>query len=757
MTRAELYSFGDWVKQRRLQLRLTQRELASLTYCSVPMIKKIESDERRPSSDLAKLLLVALQIPTADQESFLEVARGDHAVDTLAHPQAATAWAPTTTISTSLPTLATPFVGRVDELATIDQRLNDPDCRLLTLIGPGGIGKTRLALAAAQLQRSRYVEGVCFIPLAAISDAKLIPDAIAQSLRLGLSGSPNEQVIVYLRRHPMLLVLDNCEQLDDDLHWLSELLAQASGVKLLATSRVRLRLEEEWIFAVPGLTQAVSLFTAAAQRVKANFDLEREKTAVAHICRLVENLPLAIELAAAWVRIMPCAEIAREIEHNLDILATDLRNVPDKHRSMRAAIDHSWRLLAPQEQSVFSELSVFRGGFTREAAEIVAHTSLLTLASLVDKSLLHVEVNGRYDIHELLKQYAFEKLEEANEQTAARNRHCDYFVAHAEKGERDLFGQNQVEALSRAEKEIDNFRAALVWSRESGNIVAHLRLIIALHHFWFGHQHDAKQYRIDVLSLEDSQVPANLRAKALYAAADIQLYEGNHAAAIPVLERASAIARELGALDVLVLTVRSLGYAHCYTGDFDAALVHLEESVQVARQLNDSYGVGWSFAFIGDVMLGQNKLELAQHYYQDSIEILKPFADVVLHSYVCCSLGLVMRRLQDYERSKAIYVESLKLSMQAGIQANIAASLVGLAGTALAEGNPLDAVQLLSAANSLINEIAATLIGHYQTEYETHSAVARSLIDSSTFEHYWALGQAMTIDKILTFIGVQMD
>jgi transcriptional regulator with XRE-family HTH domain len=305
MTTTEIYSFGEWLKQRRERLHLTQRELATAVHCSVPMIKKIEADERRPSAELAKLLAITLEVPTSEQEIFIQVARGECPVDLLWRVQdEAATFASPFLAPLPLPRAATPFVGRADELQEIARRLAHPDCHLLTLVGPGGIGKTRLALTAAQAQQDAFAEGVAFVSLAAISNSGVIPDLVARSLRLTPTGPAAEQVLSYLRRRSMLLVLDNCEQLEGDLTWLSDLLAHAPGVKVLVTSRERLHLTEEWVYVVPGLAQAVELFTATAQRVKQDFDIETEKTAVSQICQLVEHLPLAVELAASWAPLM---------------------------------------------------------------------------------------------------------------------------------------------------------------------------------------------------------------------------------------------------------------------------------------------------------------------------------------------------------------------------------------------------------------------------------------------------------------------
>src|SRR5688572_16823270 len=268
MTETETYSFGEWVRLRRERFRLTQREVAAVVHCSVAMIKKIEGDERHPSPELAALLAVALRIPVSHQKIFIGASRGERPVDTLWHlPEASAALELPLPEPAPLPRPATLFIGRTDELREIGERLANPDCRLLTLTGPGGAGKTRLAIAAAQNYQKIFADGVVFVSLAAIDETASIPEMVARSLRLTLSGLPADLVLAYLRRRSVLLVLDNCEQLRGDFNWLAELLAYATGVKVLATSRERLHLSEEWVYALPELAQAVALFIETARRV----------------------------------------------------------------------------------------------------------------------------------------------------------------------------------------------------------------------------------------------------------------------------------------------------------------------------------------------------------------------------------------------------------------------------------------------------------------------------------------------------------
>src|SRR5579859_1028258 len=354
------------------------------------------------------------------------------------------------------PAFPTPFIGRVPELEQIASLLANPACRLLTLVAPGGTGKTRLAQQAAEANAAAFSKGVYFVPLAAQNSAEFLVPAIASGLEYRFAGpaDPKEQLLHYLCDQHLLLVLDNFEHLLDGAGLVSEILAGSPGVKVLATSRERLNLQPEWVFEVRGMSyprpdevnrgplegySAVELFVQSARRAWTGFAMsESDVPSVVRICALVAGLPLALELAATWVRTLSCAEVAQEIERDLGFLTTSQRDVPERHRSLRAVFDHSWRLLAADEQRVLRRLAVFRGGFGREAAEQVAGASLPLLAALLDKSLMSRNAAGRYDLHELIRQYLGEQLMEAGEVQPIRSQHLAYYLHLAEQAEPEL-------------------------------------------------------------------------------------------------------------------------------------------------------------------------------------------------------------------------------------------------------------------------------------------------------------------------------
>jgi predicted ATPase len=395
------------------------------------MIRKIESDERRPSRQIAALLADALAVDEADRDLFLQLARGRPAPDRL-FQAADPSWLAPLTRRHNLPPQPNPFVGREAELAQIASRLADPNCRLLTLWGPGGIGKTCLALRAAVDHLESFPDGVFFISLEKEAKLENLPFAIAKALNIQVhsQAEPQKQVLGFLRAKKLLLVLDSFEHLIKGEGVVEEILQQAGDSKMLLTSRQSLNLEEEWLLDIDGLAYpaqnkvadldnypAVQLFVENARRVVSNYSIsDSEKPAILDICRLVEGMPLGIKLAAGWVRYLSCKEIAAEIEHNLDFLVNPKSTGSKRHHSLRANFEHSWNLLSDDEKLIVCKLSIFHESFNRAAAERAAGGSLQSLTYLIQKSLIRTvnSLNGdapvRYAMPNYIRQFAEEKL-----------------------------------------------------------------------------------------------------------------------------------------------------------------------------------------------------------------------------------------------------------------------------------------------------------------------------------------------------------
>jgi predicted ATPase/DNA-binding SARP family transcriptional activator len=388
----------------------------------------------------------------------------------------------------NLPVPLTPLIGRETELNELAILLADPDLRLLTIVGSGGMGKTRLALAAAQAQTDNFSDGVYFVSLAPLESVDPIVPTVAEALNFSLhhGSAPQQQLLDYLRQKQMLLVLDNFEQLLAGAALVVELLRAAPNLRILITSRIKLDIQGEQLFPIAGIEfpqetemlekaaqfSAVRLFLQSAQRVLPDFELTSDNVVpIIWICRLVQGMPLGILLAAAWVDLLDPVEIGAEIERSLDFLKMELRDLPERQQSLRAVFDHSWRLLTKKEQRVFRELSVFRGGFNRQTARAVTGASLPELKALINKSLLSRAASGRYELHELLRQYGAEKLAEDSAQEAVvRDRHSAYYCAALQSREKDLKGPRLQQALAEIEADSENVRAAWRWAVAQGQV-----------------------------------------------------------------------------------------------------------------------------------------------------------------------------------------------------------------------------------------------------------------------------------------------
>lgn len=503
-------------------------------------------------------------------------------------------------ISHNLPSKETSFIGRELELAEINQLLAEH--RLVTLLGPGGVGKSRLALqvAAQQLHEAQFHDGVFFVGLEALSTVSSIPTGIATALEYDLQGDgdPSVQIARRIGRKTMLLVLDNFEHLIEGATLASDLLQACPNLRLLITSRERLHLAEEWLFEVGGLAfptshlgleeakpfDAVQLFTQRARQASPTFVFStKDLKPILKICQLVEGLPLALELAATWVRVMSRHDIVKELEHNLDLLTTSTRNISDKHKSVEASFEHSYKLLSPKEQEVLRKLSVFKGGFRREAAAEVAGASLVTLAALVDKSLLRLNVKGRYNSHPLLYQFCQNKLaEHSEEEQHIQSTYGHYYLTFVSHREEALNDDRMKEASGAIRAELDNIRAAWHWAAKThhANLIA--KSVRPIRWFYAIHEYNT-------LCLEDFS----------FVIEQLDLHNPEHHLALarvmiclcrfePNLEKASFYARQgitlVRPLNDIKSRWQGLAWLAAFaaqTGDFKAAHGYIEEALTI--------------------------------------------------------------------------------------------------------------------------------------------------------------------------------
>lgn len=478
----ENLTFGRWIKRLRTEQDLTQEMLAEKIGCAVPTLRAFETGKRRPSRDMALRVAEVLDIPAEQQARFLALARASLEAQAEDHAEERPPERPA--LKTSLPRPATALVGREAERNVLQHLLLDEGCRLVTVVGTGGIGKTHLAADVAAALAPCSPDGAAFLSLSLIDAPGDLPAAIAEALGLPLhnAAQPQRLLLDLLAPLQLLLVLDSFEHLlagpADATPLLHEILLHAPGIRMLVTSRERLRLGSEHVFELSGLpvpdadtppelTDAGILFLERARQVSDSFTLgPHNRAAVARICQMVEGMPLAIELAAAWVRTLTCQEIAAELARSIDFLALASRDAPARHSSLRAVFDHSWRLLSEAEQAALARLSVFRGGCPREAAQAVAGASLPVLAGLIDKSLVQAvstETGTRYHLHELVRQYAADRLAESGAALHTADLHSQYHARLLLEG-LSIQASGQAEWLKRLTAEADNVRAAWQWA-----------------------------------------------------------------------------------------------------------------------------------------------------------------------------------------------------------------------------------------------------------------------------------------------------
>ncbi|MGD2049828.1 MAG: helix-turn-helix domain-containing protein [Chloroflexota bacterium] len=627
--------FGEWLKRRRKALDLTQAELAQCAGCSVFAVRKIETGERRPSKQLAALLADCLNIPFEDQETFIRVARGELYVDRLDRssfePAAGTRpTSPPAAPPTNLSASPTPLVGREPEMVALSRLLHDPQCRLLTLLGPGGIGKTRLAIEVASRHQEHFQNGTFFVSLASINSSAFLVPAIADALSLTFQGQvePRIQLLNYLRGKEVLLVLDNAEHLLDGVGLFSEMLECAPKLNLLVTSRERLNLQGEWLFEIQGLPvppidqaghaeeySSVALFVQSARRAKIGFELEdRDRPAVVRICQILEGMPLGIELAAAWVSVLTCVDIADEIEQSLDFLTSTMRDIPERQRSLRAAFDHSWGLLSADERQALGRLAIFQGGFEREAAEQVACATLNTLQALVSKSLLHRSESGRFDLHEVIRQYALFHLDDDPHSEAARDRHCDFYLTMLRDREKALKGPAQCDAIRELKGEIDNVRVAWDWAVKREKFVS---------------------------------IEGALRSFALLSDLGGQLHQGVELLEL-VIQAIRAKSEDVERQRVLGQTLTQQGDLLFRQGYFDQAMVRFEESLSITRPIGDPALMMGPLIFGTAIMHHSGEIERSQSLLDEGLACARAAGDQWFMAYALFNQGFIGSLLGRY-------------------------------------------------------------------------------------------------------------
>jgi non-specific serine/threonine protein kinase len=726
-----------------------------------------------------------------------------------------------------LPTPATRLIGREHDLACLRALLTREGARLVTLTGAAGAGKTRLALALAADLFDDFADGAWFISLDAIQDAGLVPSAIGHTLGVPEINTrlPVDQLTDTLRRRQVLLVLDNFEQVLPAATLVAHLLSACPDLSIVVTSRASLRLSWEREYSVQPLAvppagweegvspdaiarfPAVELFVQRARAVQPQFGLTAvNAAAVAAICRRLDGLPLAIELAAARTKVLPPPALLERLggrngHDALGLLTGGARDLPARHQTLRDAIAWSCALLPPAGQRLLRRLSVFRGGWTVEAAEAVcagdgiAPVAVLDLlGDLIDQSLVvavETEAEPRFRLLEMIREFSAEQLAAAGEVEAVQERHTACFVALAEAAEPELAGPRQAEWVRRLETEHDNFRQSLAYGIAAGNPETGLRLAAALCRFWDlrGHQREGRRWLERALA-HGRGAPVRLRARALSGLATLLNVQGESAAARAPFEEALAIYQEggdtLGQATVLnnlgnlawslgdydtaharyeeslalrrelgdprgeAQTLHNLGNLVSTRGDHATARAYYEQSLAIKRQIEDWPGVAHSQLNLGIIAIAEGDLAAAELHFEESLAIQRALGNPQRTAQVLVCLATLRRRQGDGPAARACHIESLLLQQRVGDKQGIWLNLEGLAALAAHEGNPAHAARLLGAADAVRDEIGAVMQPLQRQGHEEHVATTRAALSDVAFAAAWTAGRALTLDQAIT-------
>jgi predicted ATPase/class 3 adenylate cyclase len=742
-------------------------------------------------------------------------------------PDLPSEFAPLRTLDTyrnNLPLQPTPLIGREKEVGEVCDLLRGNETRLLTLTGPGGTGKTRVALQTAADLLDDFPDGIYFVPLATLTEAELFSSAVAETLGVREVGEQplGETLKDYLHERSMLLLLDNFEQVLRAAPTVTELLGAAPGLKVLATSRAPLGLYGEHEFPVPPLAlpdlksppplerltqyEAVGLFVERARAVKPDFKVTNESApAVAEICVRLDGLPLAIELAAARIKMLPPRAMLQRLSSRLKLLTGGARDLPERQRTLRATIEWSHALLGEGELILFARLAVFSGGRTLEAIEAVCDAegdlpvdSFEGVSSLLDKSLLRQEERPeeepRFVMLETVHEFAREKLKESGEAEEIKRDHAEYFLTLAEEANPQLKGPDQVEWLGRLESEHDNMRAALSWALEREEAELALRLGGALWWFWFvrGHYIEGRRWLEDALAMDRRGAP-EVRAMALAGVGGLAQEQGDfdrareaceeglellahegrvrseaklylliglgwvavsredHKRATQLFEESLVLSREMGDTWWLAGSLLGLATVSHNRGDSETATELYEQSMDLFREQVDKLGLANCLINLGMLVYSKGNLGRAAKLTEEAVALFRELGargDVALG---LCNLGWMAQLQNDLSRAADFYEESLTLAWDTGMNPIVQSALEGCACLAGARGEAERAAQLWGASQALLEAKDIPRDADFLAEADARISLVRSDMGEEAWEEAWRKGRAMTLDEVVSY------
>ena len=688
-------------------------------------------------------------------------------------------------ISSNIPVPLTSFVGREQELKEIERLLSSS--RLLTLTGSGGVGKTRLAIHTAQDLIRQFKDGVYWVGLVGVADEDLIPQVIAGSLNVReIPDEPLMEILKsYLKPKEVLLVIDNCEHLIKACaQYVEQLLAACPKLKILATSIEALGIFNEMSWQVPSLSlpemrgslslkelqefASIELFDQRARSAKSNFVLdERSAPSVTQICSQLDGIPLAIELAAARIKVLSVHEIAARLDDRFSLLTTGSRTAIPRHQTLRATIDWSYDLLNEPERILLRRLSVFASSFTLEAVEAICSQGVKSsdvldlLSRLVDKSLVVVEADPelnetRYRLLETIRQYALEKLVETGEAPAIRDRHLEFYLDLAERLEPNMFSSEAVAWFTRLDREIDNIRAAMDWATNGGKADLTLRIAGALVFAWFSRRLPASEWHDRVqqaLLRPEGRQRTLARAKALNGIGFMYYADVYRIDRQAELEEALSIGRELGDPWNTATALRNLGLLENIRGNYQEASTLLQESLKVWHAMGPDgrTGSAWTLIFLGDAALDLHETEWARALYEESISILKERGDINFTAYLIRRLAHLSWREGDFESAKEQCRQSLDMNQETGDPRAVLACVAGFAAIAVAQGKLERGARLMGAIEAQLSAMRLRLLHIDAAEHERTLSLLRATLDEKTLGKLWEKGAGMSFDQAIAF------
>ncbi len=678
----------------------------------------------------------------------------------------------------NLPVQLTSFIGREHEKAEVRNRLSAT--RFVTLTGSGGAGKTRLALQVAAEALEEFPDGVWLVELAALSDPNLVPKAVASAL--GVPEQPSrmltETLADALRGKSVLIILDNCEHLVAACaHLTTALLRTCPHLRILATSREALGVTGETTWRVPSLSlpdpqrlppldhlkeyEAVRLFIDRAVANEPQFAVTSSNAlAVAQVCHRLDGIPLALELAAARVKVLAVEQIAARLDDRFRLLTGGSRTALPRQQTLQATMDWSYYLLSDQERTALRSLSVFAGGWTLEAAEVVcagkgveASKVLDLLTQLVDKSLVAVETQGgeaRYRFLETVRRYGLDRLLESGETGDVRRRHRDWFLGFAERAEPKLRGPEQKIWLERLEMEHDNLRAALEWSRAEGNAEAGVQLAGALFWFWFAHGHWSEgRAWLEEAILGSSDASSSALTKALQGAAYLAWGQGDYGRATALSEKGLALCRERGDKEGVGRFLIHLGLAAGRQGNYGRMAALCENGLALCRERGDKWVISWALMQLGAAARFLGDYERAEVLHKESIALAREVGDKYRIAFSLRGLGFVAFDQGDYGRAAALCKESLVFCKEVEDRRVTAECLAGLAGVACAQGHYVHAARLIGAGEALFKAVGYQPHVFQQAYIDQIVAATRARLGEPAYAAAWAEGQAMTLEHAI--------